>query len=119
MPNNFPVLSRSPEVKGFVEELSSEAVQIADRASGYPLLNKLFTFDAKTFQFTLPFVSQADKITLLTFYEANKDVPFNWLNRQDGITYEVIFMTKPACQLEACKDLWRINLIFRQNSPVV
>jgi len=116
---DFPTLSSSPNVEGFVEELSDEAVQIASMASGHPLVNKLFTFDPKTWKFTLDCVSQIDKSAVIAFYEANKDVPFNWLNGQDSVTYEVIFMSKPACQLEDCRDLWRINLTLRQNSPVV
>lgn len=114
----FPVLSRSQSIEGFVEELSKEAVQIASMASGLPLLNKIFTFDPKTFKFTLDCVSQIDKETVITFYEDNKDVPFSWLNGQDSVTYEVIFMSKPACKLEDRKDLWRIGLILRQYSPV-
>jgi len=116
--NTFPTLSSSPNIKGFVEELSDEAVRIASTASGYPVLNKLFTFDPRTWKFALYCVSQTDKSAVITFYEANKDVPFNWKNGQDGETYEVIFMSKPACQLEDCKDLWLINLILRQNSPL-
>ncbi len=115
---NFPTLTRSPGNKSHAEELSKEAVQIVCTASGVPVLNKLFTFDPKTFRFILYFVSQADKDSVLTFYNANKDVPFDWANLQDSQTYEVVFMHPPVCQIQGRKYLWRISMTFRQYSPV-
>ena len=82
------------------------------------MLNKLFTFDPRTFNFDLRFVSQADKLTVTAFYEANKDVPFNWTNEQDDVEYEVIFASKPECRVDGGKDVWRIGLELRQYAPV-
>lgn len=116
----FPVLSRSPGYKGFVEDISKDAVQIGKKASGLPVLNKLFTFAGKTWKFTLYLVSQVDKESVLTFYEANKDVPFDWSNVQETapITYEVIFMHPPKCTLDRLKNRWRIINTFTQYSPL-
>ncbi len=116
----FPTLSRSPGAKGFAEEISEDAVQIGRKASGLPVLNKLFTFAGKTWKFTLFLVIQADKETVLTFYEANKDVPIDWSNTQEvpPQTYEVIFMHPPKCTLDRVKNRWRIVNTFSQYSPL-
>ena len=115
----FPTLSRTLGAKNFAEELSKNTVQVASKASGLPVLNKLFTFDPKTWKFTLYLVSQTDKETVLTFYEANKDVPFDWSNTQEGpTTYEVIFDRPPKCKLDKLKTRWTITFMFTQYSPL-
>ena len=116
----FPVLSRSPGSKGFAEELNKNTVKVASKASGLPVLNKLFTFDSKTWKFTLYLVSQTDKESVITFYKANCDVPFDWSNTQETapITYEVIFARPPKCTLDKVKDRWRIVNTFIQYSPL-
>ena len=115
----FPnTLSRSPGCKGFSVVLSNEAVKIASKASGLPVLNKLFTFDPATFKFTLFLVSQADYTTIMAFYNANKDVPFDWENTQDSNTYEVIFAGPPNCTLDKLKNRWKMQFTFMQYSPL-
>jgi len=115
----FPELLRGPGAKGYTEVIDSEAVQIGKKASGLPVLNKLFTFAGKTFKHTRFLVSQANKESYLTFYEANKDVPFDWNNEQeDGTTYEVIFVSPPKCTLDKLKNRWRIQFVFAQYSPL-
>ena len=114
--NTFPYTIHAPDDKTFRDEKSDDAVLIGDIASGYPLMNKLFTFDATTFFRDLRFVSQANKLTIMAFYEANKDVPFYWTNEQDDIQYEVGFVSKPDCSSDGEKELWRISLVLRQTS---
>jgi len=114
--NTFPSNVRSPNLV-FSDEKSDEAVLIAETASGYPVLNKLFTFDARTFSFEMPCVLEADKLEIMEFYENNKEVPFYWFNKQDETTYEVVFIGKPGCRLDGLRDLWRIALSLRQSSP--
>ncbi len=113
--NPFPTLSRKPS-HTFSDEKTDESVLIANMASGYPLLNKQFTFDPRTFSFDLASVSEADKITIMNYYENNKDTPFYWLNVQDNTQYEVVFISKPRCRVEGRYDLWRISLELRQAS---
>ena len=113
--NTFPYNVRSPNLN-FSDEPSDKAVLIADVASGYPLIIKLFTFDPRTFSTELPAVPEADKLEIMTFYEDNKDVPFYWTNKQDKTQYEVVFISKPGCRLDGRKDLWRITLNLRQTS---
>jgi len=113
----FPVLSRTPG-HNFMEVQSTDAVQVANKASGLPLLNKLFTFDPKTFTVQLNLVTQTDKESVMTFYKANCDVPFKWTNDQDGEEYEVIFARPPKCALDRLKTRWRIDLVFIQYSPL-
>lgn len=115
--STFPVISRSPK-HDFTEELSPEAIQVASKASGLPVVNKLFTFDPKTWGVEYGLVIQADKDTLMAFYEANKDVPFDWANTQDGNTYEVIFAGPPKCKLDRLKTRWNISITFLQYSPL-
>jgi len=114
--NTFPVNVRSPNLN-FSDEPSDKAVLIADMASGYPLLNKLFTFDPRMFNFELLAVSEADKLEIMEFYENNKDVPFYWLNKQAQTQHEMVFIRKPGCKLHRRKDRWRIMLSLRQSSP--
>ena len=115
----FPVLSRSPGATGYTEEITNDAVQIAQKASGLPVVNKLFTFAPKTWKHTRFLVTQADKEAYLTYYEDNKDVPFNWDNEQEGGTpYEVIFYGSPKCQLNKMNNLWKIVFVFMQYSPL-
>lgn len=113
--NTFPYNVRSPNLN-FSDEKSDQAVLIGDYASGYPLLNKLFTFDPRTFSFEMPAVPDADKQEIMTFYENNKDVAFYWTNKQDKTQYEVVFVSKPGCHLDGLGDLWRITLTLRQSS---
>lgn len=113
--NTYPTLSRKPS-HVFSAELNPNVVLVGSTASGYPHLNKLFTFDLITFIFELRSVIEADKLTVMAFYEANKDVPFYWLNVQDDITYEVAFMSRLRCIIDGRKDLWRIGHMLRQTS---
>ncbi len=115
--NTFPTLSTGPSDKVFSDEYDSEAVLIGSAANGYPVLNKLFTFDPRTFRYEERFVSNADKLTLMTFYDVNKDVPFNWTNDQDDAVYEVIFLGPPRCKVDGEKDVWRIFLELKQSAP--
>ncbi|MBA7621511.1 hypothetical protein ES703_28875 [subsurface metagenome] len=114
--NTFPVISRAPDFT-LRDEPSDKAVLIANMASGYPFVNKLFTFAPRMFSFGLPCVPEADKQKIMTFYDNNKDVPFYWPNRQDGVTYEVVFIGKPGCRIDGRRDLWRITLNLLQSSP--
>jgi len=113
--NTFPDIERKPDLN-FSDEKSDQAVLIADVASGYPVLNKLFTFDPRTFSFEMPSVPEVDKLEIMQFYEDNKEVPFYWLNKQDNTQYEVVFISKPTCRLDGRGDLWRIGLSLRQSS---
>ena len=117
----FPVLTCKGNKKGYVEDLNEDAVNVASKASGLPVLNKLFTFDGMEWKYTLDPVLDADKLTLITFYHANKDIPFNWLNPQDDSIYEVIFMKPPKCTpvgSDGTNLYWKIVLSLRQYSPL-
>lgn len=113
---SFPGISRKPS-QIFSDEKSPQAVLIGDTASGYPVLNKQFTFDPRTFSFELPGVIEADKLVIMAFYETHKDIPFPWYNSQDKTWHEVVFISKPGCRLDGRGDLWRITLMLRQSSP--
>jgi len=113
---SFPTISRKPS-QVFSDEPSDDAVQIGRYASGYPLLNKLFTFDARTFVFEMPCVLEADKLIIMAYYENHKDKSFPWYNEQDHAWHEVVFVSKPGCRLDGRGDLWRITLMLRQSSP--
>jgi len=113
--NTWPILSRKIS-HTFADEPNPDATLIASTASGYPHLNKLFTFDARTFPFEMRSVPEADKLDIFTFYEANKEVPFYWPNPQDSVQYEVCFVRPPYCQIDRRIDLWRIQIVLRQTS---
>lgn len=115
--NTFPHTIHAPDLDNFHDEQSDEAVLIGSMSSGYPLMNKQFTFDPRTFSFDLRFVINADKLTIMAFYEANKELSFYWTNEQDDIQYEVGFVSKPVCQNEGGeRNLWKISLVLRQTS---
>lgn len=115
---SFPIISRKPSII-FSDEKSANAVLVGDMASGYPLLNKLFTFDARWFIFEMPAVPEAEKLIIMAYYENHKDTSFSWYNDQDSTWYEVCFICKPGCKLETdgYGDLWKLLISFRQTSP--
>lgn len=113
---SFPGLSRGPS-HAFIDEPDSNTVIVGSTASGYPVLNKQSTFDSRTFTFQLRSVSEADKLTVMAFYEQHKDIPFPWYNKQDATTYEVAFASRPRCRIDGRKDLWRIQLKLIQTEP--
>jgi len=116
---NFPALSRSPGASGYAEELSKNSMAIGSAMSGLPVLNELYTFEPMAWKYTLYLVSQADKETVITFYKANKGVPFNWDNAQeDDTTYEVVFMAPPVPKLDRVKSRWKIVFVLKQYSPL-
>ena len=113
---SFPGLSRKPS-HNFSDEKDSKAVLVHSTASGYPILNKLFTFDGRTFTPELRSVFEVDKLAVMAFYEINKDKEFPWYNEQDTMWYTVCFTQKPRCRLDGRNDLWRIQLNFLQTEP--
>ena len=114
----FPALSRSPGHTGFVEDLNARAVGVASKASGLPMVNKLFTFNPESWRYILNLVSQADKEAIITHYKANCDIPFDWLNEQNDVTYEVIYAKPPVCRLDKSQITWKISLTLTQYSPL-
>lgn len=112
----FPLIGRTPSHK-FSDETTKTAVLVGSTASGYPVLNKQFTFDPRTFSVELRSVIDADKLIVMDFYELNKDFVFPWYNDQDDTWYEVCFIVKPRCRMDGRKDLWRINLELMQTTP--
>ena len=117
--NTFPTTPHAPEYASFSETPSEDAVLISSTASGYPVANKQFTFAPNTFRFTMNLVQQAYKEDIDEFYENNKDVPFYWLNYQNGVTYEVIFSGVPDRSTIGRKDLWQIGLTLIQVAPLL
>lgn len=115
--NTFPTLTYSPKFESFSDIPLDDAVLVGDAASGYPVLNKLFTFSGRTFRFTLIDVLETDKLAIMAFYEANKDVPFYWYNDQDKTTYEVAFIGIPIPTIGIRFDIWNIELVLRQTTP--
>lgn len=119
--STFPVLERKGSRAGWSETPNKAAVSVADKGSGLPVVNKLFTFDGPTWAYSLKLVTTADKDTLQAFYEANKDVPFDWLNPQDGNTYEVIFAAPPKWSMagsDGTDEFWNVILKLTQYSPL-
>jgi len=114
--NTFPSLSRSPDIQGFFRRRPPEAVGAPFFASGYPCMNKLFTFNPVTWGGTLSSVGQTDMEALDAFYVDNCDVPFYWYNKQDDTIYEVVFAKPPDIQIQGNddKELWQIGLELRQ-----
>lgn len=113
--NTYPTLTRTPS-HVFSDEPDNDAVLVSSTASGYPHLNKLFTFAGRIFTFELRSAPEADKLSVMAFYEANKEVPFYWYNKQDTVTYEVAWVERPRCRIDGRIDLWRIGHKLRQTS---
>ena len=115
--NTWPTTLSRGISHAFADEKDPNTVLVGSTASGYPSLNKLFTFDGRTFLFEMYSVPEVDKLVIFAFYEANKEVPFYWLNPQDNVTYEVCFTGRPRCRMDGRIDLWRIQIEFRQTTP--
>jgi len=113
--SSFPIISRTPS-HNFRDEKSDNAVLVNSTESGYPVLNKLYTFDPSVFSYELRSLSQADKETVMDFYENHKDLSFPWYNHQDSTWYEVCFISKPSCRMDGRKDLWRLGIELCQTS---
>jgi len=107
--NTFPNLSRTPSIN-WTEQYPAEAVSVASKASGLPVVNKLFTTIPPTFSVTYKLASQGDKNNVVDFYLDNCGVPFNWVNKQDGLTYEVVFGSPPQFSLSGIKTRWDIQI---------
>lgn len=118
MANTFPVVDRTPGKAGFSVTPDAASTSIASSASGLPVVNELFTFTPLIFKHSRFLVSTANKDTIMTFYEANKGLPFDWLNTQDGNTYEVIFMKPPQVSMGGVNDRWTMKFEFKQYSPL-
>ncbi|KKN40057.1 hypothetical protein LCGC14_0737200 [marine sediment metagenome] len=117
----FPVLTRKGSKAGFSEQHSSDTVKVASKASGLPVVNKLFTFDPITWKYKLKLVSAADKATLTAFYLGNLDVPFDWDHPITGTTYEVIFTAPPAWSIagsDGTLTWYNVTLKLTQYSPL-
>ena len=113
--NTFPFssLSCKPSVRDYGDDYTDKAVKIADYSSGYPIVNKLFTFVPKEFTITIPAASDADKTAVDAFYLANMEDVIYMLNPKDKVTYQVIFTAPPHCT-PVTSTKQRIELEFRQ-----
>jgi len=112
----FPILTRDPNLN-FRDEPSAGSVLLGETGSGYPVLNKINTFNGRDIEFDMPSVPDADKVQYIAFYEANKDTYFPWYNKQDGVTYNVIFAERPRCRLaDGIGDTWNMTFHFIQVS---
>lgn len=111
--NTFPTTAIPGSVYGFGGDYTDKAVLIGDAASGYPVINKLFTFVPRDFEYELPSVTDAEKAQIDAFYLANMDVPFYWLNPKDKLTYRAIFTAPPKCR-PVTTSKWRISCELRQ-----
>lgn len=116
--NTFPNIDRKPEAAGYSREPEGEAVIMGQTASGYPVLNKIVTFEPDIIKLELPAVPDDDKRTVMDFYEDNKDVAFYWYDDQAKETLEVCFNKKPSCRLEDTPDLWRIVIELKQTASI-
>lgn len=117
--NTYPTLSRSPGIKGFTRKI--EEAHVGRFMDGYPVIIEVATFIPTTFKHTKHFVSQVDMETVVAFYKANRGVSFYWVDTQktgSPVTYEVIYIKSPDCQLDGLRDLWRITEIFKQSAPL-
>jgi len=110
---SFPTLSRKPSHR-FENEPIGDGVLIGSTASGYPVLNKVITFDPPVFAYDVVVAAEADKLAVMTFYDQNKDKSFPWHNDQDSNDYTVCFGSKPKCRIDGLYNLWRISLVLIQ-----
>lgn len=117
----FPTIDTASRMKGYSDEYSDDAVNIAGFDSGYPCINELFTFDPRTFRVYLQWVSQDDKEIVMEFYQASKGVPFHFFNDQSSEVFEVVFTSKPNCSIsdDDDKDSWDISFSLLQSSSEV
>ena len=120
----FPVLTSKGSAKGCSVSYSKDAISAARAASGLPVINKIFTFDPITFEYTVGnLISNADKVTLLAYYDDHKGIAFDWTNPDpdNNITYEVKFLKPPTVSVsghDGTNTFWKISLTLIQYSPL-
>ena len=112
--NTYPITLSVGQSFDFADEYSSETVETANKASGTPLRNKLFTFDPRNFKYSYHNATTTDKDAINTFYQANIDVPFTWSNQQTGTSFTVVFAAPPQAKNAGEKDVWNITMQLRQ-----
>ena len=115
--NTFPNIERKPDAERFSREPCGDAVLIGETASGYPVLNKLVTFEPDVIRFELRFTPDAHKATVMQFYEDNKEITFYFYDDQAKETIEVCFTARPSCRLDGTPDMWRIGIELKQTKP--
>lgn len=113
----FPWYTRRPMASAFADQPGPETVLMAPADKGYPLTGEGAVFDGWQFLFTLPFVSQAEKESYVSFYAQYRDRSFYFRNPQDGTGYKVVFGRPPLCRLRGRSDLWRMEFhLIRETS---
>ena len=106
--------TRSPSIESYTEPLPASAVAEASYASGYPLVDDLFTFTPDIWAHHIRGISTVQKNQIKAHWKQSKGEEFPWYNELDEEFYIVVYFGLPTFALDTKVGLWRVDLAFRQ-----
>ena len=115
----FLTLSRLPDRASFKQSLVQDPTLVSDFENGYQITRAKYSNVAKKFEFTLSFLTDADKILLEDFektvnYRASE---FDWVNPADDFTYEVRFDSNLIFTEERAQNHWNVDIMIVEIRP--
>lgn len=93
-PTTFPTLSMKPDGETLRIQLENPAIESEMMDGGYYITRPRYTrTPPRTFLFQFTDISEADKNTLMAFWDGVKgsSYAFNWVNPTTGVTHNVRF----------------------------
>lgn len=115
---DFPAVSRQPNRERYIQSLLQDPTISADFENGFQLARSKYSNVALKFEFTLSFLTAADKSLLESFekersYRAGE---FNWTSPY-GITYIVRFDINLVFTQERASNFWNVPITLVEIRP--
>ncbi len=109
----FPTLARNPATEGFEKVPATDPTIRTPLADGASLVQAKFTRVPWLWSWRYPFLSEANRVTLMAFYEGDANygaVPVKWTDPSDSTDYFVRFADRPLPRLEEDGVSWRVEM---------
>lgn len=119
MPNNFPSIG-GPSLP--IQEERDDPALVSEADGGYEMTRPRFTRIRKRWTLVWPYMTNADYLTLINFYDTTAvggSVNFNWTNPMTGATQAVRFAGAPDASLilwnnDQSPRAWSVKLTLRE-----
>ena len=102
----FPTLNTEGSVQGWSENRQKDTVLTAKSGAGKLFKGTNRVFDPISFEFILPLLHDADKVTLLAFYKANKEKEFYWTHPGTLVVHTVSYDNPPKFESLGEPNMW-------------
>lgn len=117
--STFPTLSRLPNRASYTQTLAQDPTITSEFENGYQLSRAIYSNVALKFEFTLSFLTVADKILLENFekevsYRAGE---FLWTSPADDTEYEVRFDNNLKFTEERAENYWGVDITLIEIRP--